>query len=447
MLRTSLIVAGLWTAASPAAVASDASAERPNVIVILTDDQGTVDLGVAGATDLQTPHLDALARRGVRFTQFYAAAPVCSPSRAGLLTGRNPVRAGMPTNAPPEAGRPGMPAREVTIAEMLRASGYATAHVGKWHLGYSPETMPMAQGFDSSFGHMGGCIDNYSHFYYWSGPNRHDLHRDGREVQAPGRFFGDLMVEEGIRFLRQNKDRPFFLYFAINAPHYPYQGEPKWLERHAHLKYPRNLYAAFLSTMDERVGRLIAELDALALRQRTIVIVQSDHGHSTEERAHYGGGSAGPYRGAKYSLFEGGIRVPAIVSWPGHLPQGEVRAQVAHGCDWLPTIAELCGAPLPAAPLDGRSLVPVIRSAGAPTPHDVLHWQFESSWAVRAGDWKLLHDVLDTTRRHPGERIPGSFLVNLRDDPSERVNVAAEHPDVVARLERFRAAWSSVIDH
>ena len=164
--------------------------------------------------------------------------------------------------------------------------------------------MPLAQGFDSSFGHMGGCIDNYSHYYYWSGPNRHDLNRDGREVQEPGRFFGDLMVEEGTRFLRQNKDRPFFLYFAINEPHYPYQGEPKWLKRYAHLKHPRNLYAAFLSTMDERIGRLIAELDALGLRERTIVIVQSDHGHSTEERAFYGGGSAGPYRKAgQGSLF------------------------------------------------------------------------------------------------------------------------------------------------
>jgi arylsulfatase A-like enzyme len=340
-----------------------------------------------------------------------------------------------------------MPSQETTIAEMLKTAGYTTGHIGKWHLGYSPETMPLAQGFDSSFGHMGGCIDNYSHFYYWSGPNRHDLQRDGREVYAPGRFFGDLMVEEGIGFLRRYKDRPFFLYFAINAPHYPYQGDLKWLEHYAHLKYPRNLYAAFLSTMDERIGRLIAELDALGLRERTIVIVQSDHGHSTEERAHFGGGSAGPYRGAKYSLFEGGIRVPAIVSWPGHLPQDQVRSPVAYGCDWLPTIAELCGVPLPKNSLDGKSLVPVIRSADAPTPHDVLHWQFLSSWAVRAGDWKLLHDVLDTTRRDPGERIAGSFLVNLRDDPSEHTNLAAKHPEVVARLTRLRAEWSLVMSH
>jgi arylsulfatase A-like enzyme len=250
------------------------------------------------------------------------------------------------------------------------------------------------------------------------------------------------MVEEGIAFLRHNKDRPFFLYFAINEPHYPYQGEPKWLERYAGLKPPRNLYAAFLSTMDERIGRLVAELDALHLRERTIVIVQSDHGHSTEERAYYGGGSAGIYRGAKYSLFEGGIRVPAIISWPGHLPEGQVRDQMAHGCDWLPTIAELCGVPLPKVRLDGRSLTAVIRSPDAPTLHDALHWQLEKSWAVRSGDWKLLHDPLDTTRRHPGEVIPGEFLVNLRKDPSEKTNVAAAHPDIVARLKEMHEGLS-----
>src|SRR5262249_6525471 len=153
---------------------------------------------------------------------------------------------------------------------------------------------------------MGGCIDNYSHFFFWGGPNQHDLYLDGREVHAPGKFFADLMVDEASDFLERNRDRPFFLYFAINEPHFPYQGDLKWINHYSRLKYPRNLYAAFLSTMDERIGRLMAKLDGLGLRDRTIVIVQSDHGHSTEEYAHYGGGSAGRYRGAKYSLFEGG---------------------------------------------------------------------------------------------------------------------------------------------
>jgi arylsulfatase A len=427
--------------------ATASAADRPNVIVIMTDDQGTADLGAAGARDVETPHLDALARRGVRFSQFYAVAPVCSPSRAGLLTGRHPARAGMPSNASADAGAPGMPAREITIAEMLKSAGYATGHVGKWHLGFSPETMPLGQGFDSSFGHMGGCIDNYSHFIYWGGPNRHDLYRDGREVQSPGRFFGDLMVEEAAGFLERNRDRPFFLYFAINAPHYPLQGDPKWLAHYAGLKHPRNLYAAFLSTMDERIGQLLDKVDSLGLRDRTIVIVQSDHGHSTEERSFFGGGSAGIYRGAKFSLFEGGIRVPAIISWPGRLPQNEVRSQVANGCDWLPTIAELCGAKLPVVKLDGKSLTAVIKDANVPSPHTVLHWQIGKSWAVRDGDWKLLFNVEDTTKRSPGTVIPGLFLVNLKDDPSEKSNLAAARPEIVDRLKRLRAEWEAAPAH
>jgi arylsulfatase A len=434
-------LAGVWIAAASASVAAEPS--KPNVIVILTDDQGTADLGIAGTTDIQTPHLDALARRGVRFSQFYAAAPVCSPSRAGLLTGRHPIRAGMPSNAPSKPGQPGMPADEITIAEMLKVAGYATGHVGKWHLGFSPASMPLGQGFDFSFGHMGGCIDSYSHFFYWAGPNSHDLQLDGREYHAPGRFFADLIVEQAASFLRQNRRGPFFLYFAINAPHYPYQGNVKWLDHYANLKYPRNLYAAFLSTMDQAIGRLIAEVDQLGLREKTVIIMQSDHGHSTEERAHYGGGSAGAFRGAKFSLFEGGIRVPAIVSWPGQIPEGEVRSQMGYGCDWLPTIAEFCAVRLPERTLDGKSLVPVIRSAQTPSPHNVLHWQFESSWAVRAGDWKLLHDVLDTTKRAPGERIPGFFLVNLRDDPSETTNLAGRYGDEVSRLNRLRLEWET----
>jgi arylsulfatase A-like enzyme len=439
---------GVWLwglLVTQASVCLAAEVAKPNVIVILTDDQGTVDLGVAGATDLETPHLDALARRGVRFTQFYSAAPVCSPSRAGLLTGRHPVRAGMPLNAPSEPGQPGMPATEITIAEMLREAGYATGHVGKWHLGYSPDTMPLGQGFDYSFGHMGGCIDNYSHFFYWSGPNRHDLQFNGREHHAPGRFFPDLMVEQATDFLRRNRHRPFFLFFAINAPHYPYQGDTKWLKRYANLKYPRNLYAAFLSTVDEEIGRLMSEVDRVELREQTIVIMQSDHGHSTEERAHFGGGSAGSFRGAKFSLFEGGIRVPAVVSWPGHIPEGQVRSQIAYACDWLPTIAELCEVALPKQTLDGTSLVPVIRSAQAASPHDVLHWQFQSSWAVRAGDWKLMYDVLDTSEQAPGKKLPGSFLVNLREDPSERTNLAAIHSDKVERLKRLRSEWEAAL--
>jgi arylsulfatase A len=421
-------------------------AGKPNVILIVTDDQGAADAGCYGAKDIATPNLDALAARGVRFTQFYAAAPVCSPSRAGLLTGRYPLRAGLIGNAASQPnGKEAMPGGQVTMAEMFKAAGYATAHFGKWHLGYTRDTMPNAQGFDHSFGHMGGCIDNYSHFFFWAGPNRHDLFRNGVEVDYTGRYFPDLMLEEAMGFIEQQRARPFFIYFAINMPHYPYQGEAKWLERYKGLPYPRNLYAAFLSSCDERIGALLKKVDDLGLRDRTMVVFQSDNGHSTEERAHFGGGSAGVYRGEKFSLFEGGIRLPAIISWPGQLPQGAVRGQMVHACDWMPTVAELCGVKLLNTKVDGRSIVPVIRSASAPSPHDVLHWHVggarQSQWAVRAGDWKLIGNVQFSASTNLSADDKELFLSNLAMDVSEKTNLAGQHPEVVQRLRKLHDQW------
>lgn len=422
------------------------AAAPPNVVFILTDDQGAVDAGCYGSTDLVTPNIDALAARGVRFTQFYSAAPVCSPSRAGILTGRYPVRAGVPGNCASQPGEKGaLPPEQVTLAETFRGAGYATAHIGKWHLGYTPETLPLAQGFEHSFGHMGGCIDNWSHFFYWSGPNIHDLHRNGREVFHDGHYFPEMMADEAIAFIDRHREQPFFLYFAMNAPHYPYQGEAKWLEHFQDLEYSRRLYAAFLASQDERIGRLLRHLDQAGLRENTIVVLQSDNGHSTEERAHWGGGSAGPYRGAKFSLFEGGIRLPAMISWPVQLPQGEVRDQVAHACDWFPTLAELCGVRLPESGIDGLSLTSVLRSAEAPSPHKTLHWQIghgpNAQWAVRHGEWKLIGNVQDTTvgnkRDAKAAERPPLFLSNIARDSAERTNLMDSNPDVVQQLQQL----------
>ena len=181
------------------------ASRKPNIIIILTDDQGSIDAGCYGAKDLETPNIDRIAKKGIRFTQFYAAAPVCSPSRAGLLTGKYPINAQVPGNTTSSKGKPGMPSQQITMAEHFKAAGYRTAHIGKWHLGYIPEHMPNAQGFDYSFGHMGGCIDNYSHFFYWQGPNRHDLHRNGKEIFEDGKFFPDLMVNEACDFIKENQ--------------------------------------------------------------------------------------------------------------------------------------------------------------------------------------------------------------------------------------------------
>ncbi len=448
MPRPVLCLLTLWlllgSGLGPAVLAQPADGRPPNVIILFTDDQGTLDMGAYGAEDLYTPHLDALAARGVRLTQFYAAAPVCSPSRAGLLTGRYPLRAGVPGNISSQPNHPGMAAEEVTIAEMLKAAGYATAHIGKWHLGYTPETMPNGQGFDHSFGHMGGCIDNYSHFFYWAGPNRHDLWRNGEETFHDGQFFPDLMVAEAERFMTEHRDEPFFIYVALNAPHYPYQGEEAWLRYYADLPYPRNLYAAFLTTLDARIGRLLARVDALGLREHTLILFQSDHGHSVEERAHGGGGWAGPYRGAKFSLFEGGLRVPAIASMPGTLPEGVVRDQLGHGVDWLPTIAEATGVPLLHDDIDGKSLWGMLRE-DAPSPHEVLYWHVghgpDAQWAVREGDWKLIGNPHDPTATVPFPEADRLFLVNLRHDVGERQNLAARHPEIVERLRQRYETW------
>ena len=422
-------------------------ARQPNVILIYTDDQGTIDANCYGAKDLITPNIDALAARGVRFTQFYSAAPVCSPSRAAVLTGRYPQRAGLANNAGSGKGAAGMPSSQVTIAEMLKVAGYATGHIGKWHLGYIPETMPNGQGFDYSFGHMGGCIDNYSHFFYWQGPNRHDLWRNGTEIWENGKYFPDLMVGEATAFIESHKDKPFFLYWPINTPHYPLQGTDEWRERYADLPEPRRQYAAFVSTTDEKIGQLLSVVDKLGLTTDTIVIFQSDHGHSTEERTFGGGGSAGPYRGAKFSLFEGGIRVPAIVSYPGTLPQNEQRDQMAVSVDWMPTIAQLCKVPLPARKFDGASLVKVIKASDAASTHHVFHWQSgrglggKPQWAVREGDWKLIGNPKDTSNKAPLTKDDQKFLVNLKSDPAEMKNVANKHPETVNRLAAIHEQW------
>jgi len=421
------------------------SAHRPNVILILTDDQGAIDVNCYGAKDLITPNLDRLAREGTRFTQFYVAAPVCSPSRAAIMTGRYPQRAGLANNASSQPGGAGMPAEQVTIAEMTKAAGYATGHVGKWHLGYTPEMMPNAQGFDYSFGHMGGCIDNYSHFFYWQGPNRHDLWRNGEPVWHEGEYFGDLMVDECKRFIDRSKDRPFFLYWAINMPHYPLQGIRKWRERYKNLEDPRRMYAASVSTLDEMIGEVVTHLEKLGLRDNTLIIWQSDNGHSIEERTFGRGGNSGPYRGHKFTLWEGGIRLPCIVSWPGRVPSDAVCSQIVMSIDWLPTIAQYCGVPLPDRKIDGKSVVAVIDSADAPSPHDVLHWETGGHWAIREANWKLVHNGPATEQN--SRKIPqvDDFLSNLAEDVSETTNLAGQRPDIVGRLTKLHEEWAQEV--
>lgn len=421
--------------------------KQPNVILIYSDDQGWADVGVYGSKDLYTPALDSLARSGVRFSQFYAASPVCSPSRASLLTGRYPQRAGLTDNASSQkdSGR-GMPGEQYTLGELFRDAGYKTGHIGKWHVGYKPDELPNAQGFDYSFGFMGGCIDNYSHFFYWDGPNRHDLWRNGVEIDESGKYFPDLMVSEASTFMEENREEPFFLYFAINMPHYPLQGEKKWLDfyRDKGLGSPRDKYATFVTTMDEKIGQLLAKLKALGLADNTIVIFQADHGYSEEERTFGGGGSADIYRGSKFSLFEGGIRVPAMISWPNHIPKNQLRDQLVSNIDWFPTLAEYCQIALPDRKIDGKSLVKIIENKEQASPHDHFYWQSGGTeenpqWAVRQGNWKLLH--LPRQAKEGELDGDGFFLVNLEEDPAEQKNHSEQHPAMVKQLKKQYEQW------
>ncbi|RYE16950.1 MAG: sulfatase, partial [Sphingobacteriaceae bacterium] len=276
------------------------------------------------------------------------------------------------------------------------------------------------------------------------GPNAHDLWRNGKEVFERGKYFPDLMVAEADQFLAKNKNTPFFLYFAINLPHYPLQPEQKWLDYYKNLKKPRNMYAAYVSTMDEKVGLLLKKLDKLGLRKNTIVIFQSDQGFSKEDRTFGGGGSAAPYRGSKESLFEGGIRIPAFISWPGHIPVNAVRNQLATNIDWFATLAEYCHLPLPNRKIDGASISKIISSSVAKSPHSDFYWQCLGSkenpqWAVREGDWKLLHNPLQSK---PTDVDADKFmLIDMKTDSTETTNVADRHPDIVQRLLKKYQDW------
>ncbi len=435
----------------PLFVYPQTTAKKPNVIVILTDDQGSIDLNSYGAKDLHTPNMDRLAKEGVRFTQFYAGAPVCSPSRAALLTGKTNLRAGLPNNVPiPEraeaSGQYGLPTEEITMAEMLKENGYYTALIGKWHLGHREQNLPNGQGFDYFFGHQRGCIDNYSHFFFWDGPNKHDLFRNSEEVYYPGKHFTDLMTEEVKQVIDQKKDEPFFIYWAFNSPHYPYQGTPKWLDYYKDLPTPRKEYAAFVSNTDEKIGSVLDYLDQTGLADDTIVIFQSDHGHSREERAFWGGGNAGPYRGSKFSMFEGGIRVPAIIRYPKAIPADQVRGQVATEMDWFSTVAELTGSNV-TEKVDGKSLMPIILDRKAKSQHDIVYWQLggyddkTAQWVVRKGPWKLIGNVVEPMGKGEKVDLPKLFLVNLEDDISEQNNIAGSHPEKLNELLKLHKSW------
>jgi arylsulfatase A len=420
--------------------------DKPNVVIFFTDDQGTLDVNCFGSTDLYTPNMDQLAEEGVRFTQAYAHT-VCCPSRALLMTGRHPQRSNVNswTQGNPKVPGNNMFLSEITIAEVLKDAGYRTGLVGKWHLGADFEHGPMRQGFDEFFGIRDGFIDNYSHTQlHWRGNNEpyHDLYRGTQELFRDGEYFPDLMVEEANAFLDRNSDGPFFLYFPLNIPHYPEQADEQFNDRYSDMPMPRQSYARMVSTTDDRIGKIMQKLEDLGVYDNTLIIFMSDNGHSAEDYqeengrnygANGGGGNTGKWIGNKGTLYEGGIRTPAIIRYPKALPNNVVRDQAITAADFYPTILDICGVPQPNVTLDGKSLLPIIKSATKRSHHTVMHWQWIDNWAVRDGDWKLILQ---------GKRGKLKFhLGTLAGDQPEVVNYAEQHPEVVDRLTKLHEEW------
>ena len=419
----------------------DDAGRPPNIVVIYADDLGWGDLGCFGADDLATPHIDGLCASGVRLSQWYANAPVCSPSRAALLTGRHPAHAGVESILGGSRHTSGLPHQD-TLASRLRDRGYATAILGKWHLGAAHEYRPSKFGFDTAFGFRAGCVDYYSHIFYWGGHDPvHDLWEDDDEVWANGEYLTTVIGERAAGFIADNAHRPFFAYVAFNAPHYPLHAPAEYVERFAHLPEDRRMIAAMISAMDDAVGVILASLDEHGLRGDTVVFLSSDNGPSDEtrnwlngEEVSYLGGSAGGLRGHKGSLFEGGIRVPSIISWPGHLPAGVDHASPAAMIDVLPTVLEAVDGAVPDDDtLDGVSQLGALRVAGtaADRAPRSLFWGSAGQWAIRRGRLKLLENP---TEGMGPPAVYESALFDLDADPGETRDLTSERPDVVADL-------------
>jgi uncharacterized sulfatase len=418
-------------AAAAASVVAGAGARRPpNIVVILCDDLGYGDLGVSGSRLIRTPNIDRLAREGARLTDFYAAANICTPSRAGLLTGRYPIRTGLAHEVIQANDTRGLPPAEVTIAEALKPE-YASALIGKWHLGHvEPYWPPTRQGFDLFFGL----------------PYSHDMKPLGLFTAAPGveltredvdlarlteRFF-----DRGLRFVDEQRSRPFFLMLALSAPHLPLVPHPDHAGHSA-----AAAYGDVVEEIDAGVGRLLARLKALGLERDTLVIFTSDNGPWFE-------GSAGPLRDRKGgAAWDGGYRVPFLARLPGVIPPGLKSDAIAMNIDLLPTFLSLAGKPAPAGvELDGRDLTPVLTRRSARSPHDeLILFNNEQVAAIRTQRWKL---VARSYYRHldlPLDRYGWTGLFDVAADPSESYNLASAHPDVVAdmtaRLKRAQARF------
>ncbi|MEO1498784.1 MAG: sulfatase-like hydrolase/transferase [Planctomycetota bacterium] len=430
------------------AVAHGAAASSPNLIVIVTDDQGYADVGFNGCEDIPTPNIDCIAKEGVRCTNGYVTHSVCGPSRAALITGRYQCRFGASRNptVDPSVPNNGVPISERNIAEMLRPRGYRCMAIGKWHLGTHPELRPLVRGFDEFFGFLTG-----GHNYFADQLTLEDL----SEVNAPwawyrtkllrGRdrvettgYLTDELSAAAVDFIDRSHKQPFFLYLAYNAPHSPLQATDKYLDRFPNItSTKRRTYAAMVSAVDDGVGLVLDKLSELGLDDRTLVFFLSDNGGATNNAS-----SNDPLRGHKGSPFEGGVRVPYAVRWPGVLPAGVDYDLPVSSMDIAATIAAAAGVEVPAdKPLDGVDLVPYLTGQDASSPHASLYWRWydKSRYAMRRGDEKLIAMADAKDRR----KNPENALYDLGVDLSESANLAKDRPQAVDTARRMLDAWRS----
>lgn len=425
---------GLTTAAlaqTPAAPATK-SATKPNIVYIVADDLGWKDVGFHGS-DIKTPNLDKLAESGARLEQFYAQ-PMCTPTRAALMTGRYPFRYGLQTLVIPSGYTYGLPVDEWLLPQALKEAGYQTAIVGKWHLGHGDRKFwPRQRGFDSQYGPLIGEIDYFTH-------EQHkvlDWYRDNKPLREKG-YSTTLIGNEAVKLIGSHDPaKPLYLYLTFNAPHAPYQAPPEYLDRYKEIVDPsRRAYAAMITAMDDQIGRVIVALEKRGMRDNTLIVFQSDNG-GTKNAAFAGEGDMskikipcdnGPYREGKGSLYEGGTRVPAFANWPGHIKPGTIVKDMIHVVDMYPTLLALAdGNSSKAKPLDGLNVWPAI-AEGQPSRRTEIIYNIEPFRAgVREGDWKLIW-------RAP---LPTAVeLYNLAEDPSETNNLAAGNQGKVTLLQK-----------
>ncbi len=411
------------------------SAERPHIVLMMADDLGWGDVGYNGSR-IATPNIDKLAERGVRLSQFYAQ-PVCSPTRGALLTGRYPMRLGLQCGVVRPWARHGLPLDERTLPQALGEAGYKTAIVGKWHLGhFAPAYLPTRRGFARQYGHYNGALDYLTHIR----DGGHDWHRDDKPNYDDG-YSTNLIGKHAARIIAEhNKTNPLFLYVPFNAPHTPLQAPREYIDRYANIKNKRRrTFAAMVTCMDDAVGRITAALDEHEYpSNNTLIFFCSDNGGIRQL------GSNGKLRAGKGTLYEGGVRVPAVAVWKDKLKAGTIVDEPLHVVDLFPTLLRLAGAKIEQPkPLDGKDAWPTI-ATNRPSPHEfILHNATPFHAAIRVGDWKLIHNGHVRANATKASETESWELFNIRKDPSEANNVSGKFPDVVIRLRTKLAAIAS----